>query len=295
MTTVKIKIENFCEGTVINGRKLSKLLRQQVKTEVAHLTEKYGSPPKLATVLVGEDPGSQMYVRMKTRACKRAGIDSEQHNIPDTISQDNLCSLINQLNSDNTIHGILVQLPLPDHIAEQAVIRVIDPSKDVDGLSPANIYRLYYHGDETLSAATPQGIVTILDLLGLNLTGKSAVIVNRSTIVGKPLIFLLLNRHATVTVCHSRTKDLPSVTKQADVLVSAIGRRQSDDDPYYITRDMVKEGATVIDVATPHGDCDFEELKSKVSYITPVPGGIGPMTITTLLRNVVSAYSAIMT
>ena len=286
---MKIEVTDFCEGSVINGKKLSKLLRQQIKTDVAQLIEKYGTTPKLATILVGEDPGSQMYVRMKMKACKRAGIESEHHSESSEISQDELCSLISQLNSDSSIHGILVQLPLPDHINEEVVIRSISASKDVDGFSPASIYRLY-HGDETLSSATPQGIVTILDLLGLDLTGKRAVIINRSAIVGKPLIFLLLNRNATVTVCHSRTKDLPSVTRQADILVSAIGRRKSDEDPYYITSDMVKEGAVVIDVATPHGDCDFEALKSKVSYITPVPGGIGPMTITMLLKNVVSAF-----
>jgi methylenetetrahydrofolate dehydrogenase (NADP+)/methenyltetrahydrofolate cyclohydrolase len=291
MTTMKIEIADFCEGSVINGKKLSKLLRQQIKNDVANLTEKYGIPPKLATVLVGDDSGSQMYVRMKTKACKRAGIESEQHNELSDISQEDLCSLISQLNSDISIHGILVQLPLPDHINEEAVIRSISASKDVDGFSPASIYRLY-HGDETLSSATPQGIVTILDLLGLDLTGQRAVIINRSTIVGRPLIFLLLNRNATVTVCHSRTKNLLSVTNQADILISAIGRRKSNDEPYYITSDMVKEGAVVIDVATPHGDCDFEALKSKVSYITPVPGGIGPMTITMLLKNVVSAFES---
>ena len=291
---MKINVEDFCEGSVINGRKLSKLLRQQIKTEVTQLIEKYGVQPKLATVLVGEDPGSQIYVRMKTKACKRAGIGSEHFSKPDTITQEELCNLISQLNSDTSIHGILVQLPLPDHINEEEVIRAIDSGKDVDGFSPASVYRLH-HGDEALSAATPQGIVTILDLLGIDLTGKTAVIINRSTIVGKPLIFLLLNRNATVTVCHSRTKDLPSVTRQADILVSAIGRRNSEEDPYFITEDMVKEGAVVIDVASPHGDCDFEVLKNKVSYITPVPGGIGPMTITMLLRNVVSAYTKLMT
>jgi methylenetetrahydrofolate dehydrogenase (NADP+)/methenyltetrahydrofolate cyclohydrolase len=286
---MKIETTDFCEGSVINGKKLSQLLRLQIKDEVTKLTEKYGMPPKLATVLIGEDPGSQMYVRMKAKACKQAGIESVQYTKPSTINLEELYSLISQLNSDTTIHGILVQLPLPDQINEEAVIRLIDASKDVDGFSPASIYRLY-HGDETLSSATPQGIVTILDLLGLDLTGKRAVIINRSPIVGKPLLFLLLNRNATVTVCHSRTRDLPSVTKHADLLVSAIGRRISDDDPYFITGDMVKEGAVVIDVATPHGDCDFEVLKEKVSYITPVPGGIGPMTITMLLKNVVSAY-----
>jgi methylenetetrahydrofolate dehydrogenase (NADP+)/methenyltetrahydrofolate cyclohydrolase len=288
---MKIETNDFCEDGVINGKNLSKLLRQQIKAEVSQLTEKYGTPPKLATVLVGEDPGSQMYVRMKAKACKQVGIESEQYNKPSTISQKELCSLISQLNSDVTIHGILVQLPLPDHINEEAVIQSIDAGKDVDGFSPASIYRLY-HGDETLSSATPQGIVAILDLLGLDITGKRAVIINRSTIVGKPLLFLLLNRNATVTVCHSRTRDLPSVTREADILVSAIGRRASNEDPFFITGDMVKEGAVVIDVATPHGDCDFEALKNKVSYITPVPGGIGPMTITMLLKNVVSAFES---
>jgi methylenetetrahydrofolate dehydrogenase (NADP+)/methenyltetrahydrofolate cyclohydrolase len=289
MTSLKIAFDDFCEGSVINGKTLSKLLQDLIRTEVSQLIKKHGTPPKLATVLVGDDPGSKMYVRMKTKACKRVGIESEQHNMPSSINQEELCSLISQLNYDSTIHGILVQLPLPDHINEEAVIRAIDPSKDVDGFSPASIYRLY-HGDETLSSATPQGIVTILDLLDIDLTGKRAVIINRSTIVGKPLIFLLLNRNATVTVCHSRTKNLPSITKQADVLISAIGRRESAQDPYFITSDMVKESAVVIDVATPHGDCDFEALKDKVSYITPVPGGVGPMTITMLLKNVVTAY-----
>ena len=234
-----------------------------------------------------------MYVRMKTKACKRAGIESEHHNESADISQEDLCSLISQLNSDTSIHGILVQLPLPDHINEEAVIRSISASKDVDGFSPTSIYRLY-HGDETLSSATPQGIVTILDLLGLDLTGQRAVIINRSAIVGRPLIFLLLNRNATVTVCHSRTKDLSSFTTQADVLISAIGRRTSEDDPFFITEDMVKEGSVVIDVATPYGDVDFEKVKNKVQCITPVPGGVGPMTIAMLLENVLAAYQAQM-
>ena len=231
-----------------------------------------------------------MYVRMKHRACKRVGILSEGYSLPENTTQDQLLRLIERLNQDATVHGILVQLPLPKHIDEETVISAIDPEKDVDGFSPRNIYRLFY-GGELLTAATPQGIVTMLDSLGVNLDGMHAVIVNRSTIVGKPLIMLLLNRNMTVTVCHSHTRDLPSITRQADVLVTAIGRRKSKEDPYLITADMVKEGAIVIDVATPHGDCDFEAIKCKAMYITPVPGGVGPMTITMLLRNVLAAYS----
>ncbi|MHA1587191.1 MAG: bifunctional 5,10-methylenetetrahydrofolate dehydrogenase/5,10-methenyltetrahydrofolate cyclohydrolase, partial [Candidatus Thorarchaeota archaeon] len=177
-------------------------------------------------------------------------------------------------------------------IDEKAIISVIDAGKDVDGFSPASIYRLFY-GEEELSSATPQGIVTILDYLGMDdLSGKHAVIINRSNIVGKPLIMLLLNRNATVTVCHSRTADLASFTRQADVLVTAIGKRKSKEAPFYITADMVKEGAVVIDVATPHGDVDFENVKEKALWVTPVPGGVGPMTITMLLKNVVAAYTA---
>jgi methylenetetrahydrofolate dehydrogenase (NADP+)/methenyltetrahydrofolate cyclohydrolase len=228
---------------------------------------------------------------MKHRASNKAGILSDHHNLPETTTQDELLDLLNELNNDSTVHGILVQLPLPDHIDERTIISAITALKDVDGFSPANIHRLFY-GGEMLSSATPRGIVTMLDSIGMDLTGKQAVVINRSTIVGKPLIFLLLNRNATVTVCHSKTKDLPSITKQADVLVSAIGRRRSADDPFFITAEMVKKEAVVIDVATPHGDVDFENIRAKARCITPVPGGVGPMTITMLLRNVVDAYTA---
>jgi methylenetetrahydrofolate dehydrogenase (NADP+)/methenyltetrahydrofolate cyclohydrolase len=194
--------------------------------------------------------------------------------------------------ADKTVHGILVQLPLPKHIEEKTIIRALVPGKDVDGFSPGNIYNLFY-GKEELSSATPHGIVTILEHIGLkDLSGKHVVVINRSTIVGKPLIFLLLNRNATVTVCHSRTADLPTFTRQADILITAIGRRTSHDDPFFITTDMVKDDAVVIDVATPYGDVDFENIKKKAICITPVPGGVGPMTIALLLRNVIDAYSS---
>ena len=282
----------ICEDHVIKGRRLSNRLRKEVKVEVEKLVEKHGISPKLVTIIVGEDPGSQMYVRMKHKASNKAGILSEHHDIPDNISQEELLELINKLNEDKSVHGILVQLPLPKQIDEKTIISAIDPLKDVDGFSPANVYRLFY-GAEDLSAATPHGIVTMLDRIGWDdLSGKQAVIINRSNIVGKPLIMLLLNRNATVTVCHSRTKDLPSFTRQADVLVSAIGRRTSDEDPFFITEDMVKEGSVVIDVATPHGDVDFEKVKEKALCVTPVPGGVGPMTIAMLLKNVLAAYNA---
>jgi methylenetetrahydrofolate dehydrogenase (NADP+)/methenyltetrahydrofolate cyclohydrolase len=263
-----------------------------VANEVKELVDKHGISPKLVTIIVGGDPGSQMYVRMKHKASNKAGILSEHHDLPDSTSQEELLKLISKLNEDKTVHGILVQLPLPKQIDEKTIISAIDPLKDVDGFSPANVYRLFY-GEEDLSAATPHGIVTILDRIGWNdLSGKQAVVINRSNIVGKPLIMLLLNRNATVTVCHSRTKDLPSFTRRADVLVSAIGRRTSDNDPFFITEDMVKEGSVVIDVATPHGDVDFEKVKKKALCVTPVPGGVGPMTIAMLLKNVLAAYIA---
>ncbi len=280
----------ICEDHVIKGRRLSKRIRREVKSEVERLVDEHGLAPKLATVIVGEDPGSEMYIRMKHKASNKAGILSEHHELPNSTSQEELLDVITKLNQDPQVHGILVQLPLPDHIDEERIISAIDPKKDVDGFSPVNVYRLFY-GGEKLSSATPHGIVTILDSIGMsNLSGKHAVIINRSTIVGKPLIMLLLNRNATVTVCHSRTRDLSSFTRQADVLVSAIGRREDESDAFYITADMVKEGAVVIDVATPLGDVDFENVKKKAMCVTPVPGGVGPMTISMLLKNVVAAY-----
>ncbi len=290
MALIDIGPEDYCEEHVINGKRLAKLIRKEIAAEVTRLTNHHGIPPKLVTVIVGDNPASQMYVRMKHRACKRVGIISEGYNLPESTTQDELLDLIHRLNSDPNVHGILVQLPLPKHIDEEVIISAINPDKDVDGFSPRNIYRLFY-GGELLSAATPQGIATMLDYLGVELAGKHAVIINRSTIVGKPLILLLLNRDITVTVAHSHTRDLAALTRQADILISAVGRRKSADDPYLITADMVKDGAIVIDVASPFGDCDFDALKCKVSYITPVPGGVGPMTIAMLLKNVLAAYS----
>ncbi|TFG33173.1 bifunctional 5,10-methylenetetrahydrofolate dehydrogenase/5,10-methenyltetrahydrofolate cyclohydrolase [Candidatus Thorarchaeota archaeon] len=282
----------ICEDHVIKGKRLAKRLRNQIQSEVEQFVAKYGVSPKLVTVIVGEDEGSQMYVRMKRKACSDAGILSDHYDLPEKTTQDDLLNLIHKLNNDKTVHGILVQLPLPTHIDEKTIIGTIAPLKDVDGFSPVNIYNLFY-GGEQLSSATPHGIATMLDNISMNdLSGKHAVIINRSTIVGKPLIFLLLNRNATVTVCHSRTKDLTKFTKSADVLITAIGRRTSKDDPFFITSDMIKEDAVVIDVATPYGDVDFENVKNKAQCVTPVPGGVGPLTITMLLRNVIDAYTA---
>lgn len=282
------------EDHVIMGKRLSNQIRKEVQSEVERLVAKHNLAPKLVTIIVGDDPGSQMYVRMKRKACERAGILSNHYDLPESTREDDLLALLDRLNHDDSVHGILVQLPLPRHIDEKKVIGALDPLKDVDGFSPMNVYRLFY-GGEKLSAATPHGIVTMLDAIGMNdLSGKHAVIINRSNIVGKPLIMLLLNRNATVTVCHSRTADLASWTRMADVLVTAIGRRSSEEDPFYITEDMVKEGAVIIDVSTPHGDVDFDNVKVKASAITPVPGGVGPMTITMLLRNVIDAYEAQM-
>ena len=293
-TVAEDELKPICEDHELKGKRLSTRLRNEVKEEVEILVKKYGISPKLVTIIVGDDEGSKLYVRMKHKASNKAGILSEHYDLPESTSQKELLELIYKLDDDKAVHGILVQLPLPKPIDEKLIIGAINPLKDVDGFSPTNVYRLFY-GGEDLSAATPHGIVRMLDRIGWNdLSGKHAVIINRSTIVGKPLIMLLLNRNATVTVCHSRTKDLPSFTRQADVLVTAIGRRTSNDDPFFISEDMVKEGAVVIDVATPHGDVDFEKVKKKALCVTPVPGGVGPMTIAMLLENVTAAYKAQM-
>lgn len=280
----------FCDGKVIDGRALSKQIRGKIEEEVERLTELHQLRPKLTTILVGDDAASKKYIKYKQKACKNVGILSENFNLPGDIQEDELIEKIGELNQDNKVHGILVQLPLPRHIDKENIIGAIDPDKDVDGFAPRNIYRLF-HGGEMLAAATPQGIVTMLDHLDVKLKGLQAVVINRSIIVGKPLIFLLLNRDLTVSVCHSKTEDLKRHTTNADVLITAVGLRESKEDPYFITADMVKEGVVVIDVASPYGDCDFDEVKKKAKYITPVPGGVGPMTITMLLKNVLTAYA----
>ena len=256
--------------------------------EVTELKEK-GLQPGLAVILVGEDPASQVYVRNKERAANNIGMYSVVYRLPETTSEADLIAKIEELNHDDKVHGILVQLPLPKHINEDLVLDTIDPAKDVDGFHPMNLGNLFA-GKPTMIPCTPAGIMELIKLSGLDLAGKNAVIIGRSNIVGKPMAHLLLQANATVTICHSKTKDLPKVAKQADVLVVAIGRAN------FVTADFVKEGAVVIDVGINRdennkltGDVKFDEVAPLTSYITPVPGGVGPMTITMLMRQTIDA------
>ena len=270
---------------LIDGKKVSEDTRAEIAKGVEELKESKGVTPGLAAVLVGDDPASEIYVRNKRKACEKVGIYSEEHKLPAETTEEELLALVDKLNSDPKIHGILVQLPLPDHINETNILRNVTPLKDVDGFHPENVGRLV-EGNPRFISCTPYGIIKMLDYYNIEIKGAEAVVVGRSNIVGKPVGMLLLHRHATVTTCHSRTKDLGEVTRRADILVAAIGRAN------FITADMVKDGAVVIDVGINRndegkltGDVDFANLSDKVSYITPVPGGVGPMTITMLLWN----------
>lgn len=270
---------------IIDGKKVSEHIRAEIAQGVEKLKEEKGITPGLAAVLVGDDPASEIYVRNKRKACASAGMYSEEHKLPAETTEQELLNLVDRLNNDPNIHGILVQLPLPDHIDETAVLRAVTPFKDVDGFHPFNV-GLLVEGNPRFISCTPHGIIKMLEFYNIDITGKEAVIVGRSNIVGKPVSMLLLHRHATVTVCHSRTKPLEEVTKRADILVAAIGRAN------FITADMVKDGAVVIDVGINRneegkltGDVDFDAVSQKASYITPVPGGVGPMTISMLLWN----------
>lgn len=273
---------------ILDGKQIAAAVREEVKQEVARLKEQ-GVTPGLAVVLVGDDPASQVYVRNKHRACEEVGIYSEVHRLPAETTQPQLLDLIKQLNNDPRLHGILVQLPLPDHIDEKTVIDTIALEKDVDGFSPANVGNLVI-GDKCFYPCTPHGCMVLLDKAGIDPKGKKAVVVGRSNIVGKPMAMMLLARHATVTICHSRTRNLAEECRQADILVAAVGK------PEMITGDMIKEGAVVIDVGINRvgekklvGDVHFESAAQKASWITPVPGGVGPMTIAMLLKNTVEA------
>ena len=273
---------------LLNGKELAQKLQQEMTQEVTELKEK-GLQPGLAVILVGEDPASQVYVRNKERAANNIGMYSVVYRLPETTSEADLIAKIEELNHDDKVHGILVQLPLPKHIDEDLVLDTIDPAKDVDGFHPMNLGNLFA-GKPTMIPCTPAGIMELIKLSGLDLAGKNAVIIGRSNIVGKPMAHLLLQANATVTICHSKTKDLPKVAKQADVLVVAIGRAN------FVTADFVKEGAVVIDVGINRdennkltGDVKFDEVAPLTSYITPVPGGVGPMTITMLMRQTIEA------
>ena len=273
---------------LIDGKAIAKEIRQELKLEVEELKKDKGIIPGLAVILVGDDPASQSYVRGKERAAGDVGIYSELHRMPEDTDQKELIDKVQELNNDPKIHGILCQLPLPGHLDESDVINTIRPEKDVDGFHPISVGNMHI-GEECFLPCTPAGIIELLDRTGVEISGKDAVVVGRSNIVGKPVSMLLLGRHATVTICHSRTRDLAAKTAAADILVAAVGR------PKMITADMVKDGAVVIDVGVNRvdkklvGDVDFDAVKEKVSAITPVPGGVGPMTITMLLKNTIEA------
>lgn len=272
---------------IIDGKELSKKIRGQVKEEVENLNKK-GIYPKLAVIMVGEDPASKVYVRNKSKACNEAGIEYEEFILNENIEMDELLSLIENLNNRKDIHGILLQSPIPKHLSIDKAFETIDYRKDVDGFHPINIGKLALN-KKTFISCTPHGVMKMLEEYGIELKGANVVILGRSNIVGKPLAQCLLNKDATVTICHSKTKNIEEITKKADILISAIGK------PKFVTANMVKEGAVVIDVGINRletgivGDVDFEEVSKKASHITPVPGGVGPMTIAMLLNNVVIA------
>ena len=269
---------------IIDGKAVAQRVRERVRADI----ESSGLQPGLATIIVGDDPASHIYVRNKRNASAEVGIESFHHELPGDTAQGELAELIERLNSDAAVNGILLQLPVPDQIDSDAMIELIDPLKDVDGLTTTNAGRLV-QGREGLVSCTPLGVMELLHFEEVELRGAEAVVIGRSQLVGRPLASLLLARDATVTMCHSRTRDLPEVCQRADVLVAAVGR------PGLVTADMVREGAVVIDVGTNRtdaglvGDVDFEPVSQKAAAITPVPGGVGPMTITMLLHNTLRA------
>ena len=276
-------------GTKIDGLEVAKNVKQNVSEIVTKLSEQ-GIKPCLATILVGENPASQTYVRNKHKACEEVGITTQDHQPSADITQEKLNALIDSLNNDTSVHGILLQLPLPSGLNEFEATSRILPEKDVDGLTPNNVGLLSI-GSGILKPCTPSGIIEMLEYYKISLEGKNIVIINRSNLVGKPLYHLLLQRSSTVTTCHSRTLNLQEICKNADIVISGVGNR----DKFTLTSDMIKEDAIVIDVATTHhngklkGDSDFDEIISKASYASPVPGGVGPMTVAMLLKNTVTA------
>lgn len=274
---------------LINGKEIAAAVRAELKADCATFVANHGYAPGLAVVIVGEDPASQIYVRNKARACEEVGFCSEVHRLPAETEQAALNALIDRLNADSRIHGILVQLPLPAHLDAEEVTLRIDPRKDVDAFHPFNVGRILL-GDPIFLPCTPAGVMELLRRSGIDPSGKRCVVIGRSNIVGKPMAMLLLAANGTVTVCHSRTVGLADITREADILVSAVGRAN------FVTADMVKPGAVVIDVGMNRdasgklvGDVDFPSVSPLCSFITPVPGGVGPMTITMLLRNTLVA------
>lgn len=273
---------------IINGKELAKKIRENLKIEVDELKKK-GINPKLAVIMVGEDKASAVYVRNKSKACNEIGIEFEEFLKDSSTTQEELIKLIKELNARKDIHGILLQSPIPKGLNIREAFNTIDYRKDVDGFNPVNVGKLSI-GEDTFISCTPYGVIKMLEEYNIPIEGKRAVIIGRSNIVGKPLIQCLLNKNATVTVCHSKTKNIEEITKDADILIAALGK------PKFVTENMVKDGAVVIDVGINRneegklvGDVDFENVSKKASYITPVPGGVGPMTIAMLMSNVVKA------
>lgn len=276
-------------ATIINGKEISASIRAELKQQTEEFLQRHGFRPGLAVIIVGENPASMVYVRNKHRACQEIGFYSEVWELSAQTTQEELNQLVDRLNQDPAIHGILCQLPLPSHLNENEVILRIDPNKDVDAFHPVNVGRIMI-GDYSFLPCTPAGVMALLKRSGIEIAGKECVVVGRSNIVGKPQAMLLLHDHGTVTLCHSRTKNLAEVCRRADILVAAIGKAD------FFTGDMIKEGAVVIDVGMNRredgkltGDVDFASVAPKASYITPVPGGVGPMTITMLMQNTLTA------
>ncbi len=275
--------------TLISGKAVSAAVREELKKEVQAFVQKTGRTPGLAVILVGNDPASAVYVRNKHKACEELGIRSFMHILSDTTTENELLQLIEELNQDESVDGILCQLPLPKGISEEKVIAKIHPEKDVDAFHPENVGKIVT-GKYSFLPCTPAGVMELLDFYGISVAGKNCVVIGRSNIVGKPQALLLLEKNGTVEICHSKTENLKEHTLRADILVVAIGR------PNFVTEDMVKAGAVVIDVGINRlpdgklcGDVDFEAVKEKTSFITPVPGGVGPMTITMLMKNTLTA------
>ena len=274
---------------IISGKLVSEVTRLDLKNKTSDFIKKFGVTPGLAVILVGDNPASRVYVRNKHKGCLDVGFNSYQIELPEETTEDELLSRIDELNSDKNVHGILVQLPLPKHISEEKVISRIDPDKDVDAFHTQNVGKIVI-GKYDFLPCTPAGIMKLIDFYNIEIEGKECVVLGRSNIVGKPMALLLLAKNGTVTICHSKTKNLSEVTKKADILVVAIGRAE------FVGANMVKDGAVVIDVGINRlengklaGDVNFSEVSPKASYITPVPGGVGPMTITMLLENTLTA------
>lgn len=274
---------------IIDGKAVSAAVKEEVAAEAAKLKEEHGLKVGLAVVIVGNDPASKVYVNNKKKACEAVGFKSFEYALDENTTQEQLLDLVNVLNRDETVNGILVQLPLPKHIDEKAIINAISPDKDVDAFHPVNVGKIMI-GEYSFLPCTPAGVMRLIESTGVDITGKQCVVIGRSNIVGKPQAMLLIQKNGTVTVCHSKTKNLKEICLGADILVVAIGRAK------FVTGDMIKEGAVVIDVGMDRdengklcGDVDFESAEKKAGYITPVPGGVGPMTIAMLMKNTLTA------